>query len=231
MKKILVSDYDRTIYLDDKTTIENVEALKEFMKNNVVAIATGRSYEDFSGALKKYNIDSNYYLLNYGNLVLDREFNVIYEQSLNKNEIEEITDFFKDKECSIYYCNKNENSLVLSGNIYKIVLEYKDKEKLMKDYKEFIKKDGYLTFILKNHPHLEIISNRVDKSFAIEEIEKIENTNCVYVIGDSDNDITMIKKYNGYCVSNAEEDVKKIASKVYNTVSECVYNLLEEENK
>ena len=41
----------------------------------------------------------------------------------------------------------------------------------------------------------------------------------------------MIKKYNGYCVSNAEEDVKKIASKVYNTVSECVYNLLEEENK
>lgn len=231
MKKILVSDYDRTIYLDDKTTIENVEALKEFMKNNVVAIATGRSYEDFFGALKKYNIDSNYYLLNYGNLVLDREFNVIYEQSLNKKEIEEITDFFKDKECNIYYCNKSENSLVLSGSIYKIVLEYKDKEKLMKDYKEFIKKDGYLTFILKNHPHLEIISNRVDKSFAIEEIEKIEKTNCVYVIGDSDNDITMIKKYNGYCVSNALEDVKKIASKVYNTVSECVYNLLEEENK
>lgn len=229
MKKILVSDYDRTIYLDDDTTKKNIDSIKKFMKKNIFAIATGRSYEDFIGQIKKYNIDSNYYLLNYGNLVLDRNFNIIYEQCLNENELSEITNFFKDKDCEIYYCNRYHNSTEISGNIYKIVLVYKDKEKQMRDYDEFVKKNNYFVFVLKSHAHLEVISNRMDKSLSISEIEKRENTNLVYVIGDSENDITMIKKYNGYCVRNALDEVKRISSKIYDTVSSLIDDLLEED--
>lgn len=229
MKKILVSDYDRTIYLDDDTTRKNVQAIKNFMKKNVAVIATGRSFEDFSGAIKKYSIDSSYYLLNYGNLVLDRNFNVIYEQCLRKEELDEITEFFGNKECDIYYCNKDINSKKIVGNIYKVVLVYKDKNKQMRDYKEFVKRHNYLVFILKSHPHLEVISTRMDKSLAIEEIERRENSDLVYVIGDSDNDITMIKKYNGYCVKNASTDVKEISSKIYDSVSLLIDELMEED--
>lgn len=229
MKKILVSDYDRTIYLDDYTTKKNFKSIKRFMENNIFAIATGRSYEDFYNQIKKFNIDCNYYLLNYGNLVLDRRFNTIFEQSLTKKEICEITEFFKDKECEIYYCNRYENSKEVSGNVYKIVLVYKDKEKQMHDYQEFVKKYKYLVFVLKSHAHLEVISDRMDKSLSISEIEKRENTDLVYVIGDSDNDITMIKKYNGYCVKNAMDEVKKISSKIYDSVSDLIDDLMEED--
>jgi HAD superfamily hydrolase (TIGR01484 family) len=229
MKKILVSDYDRTIYLDDDTTKKNVEAIKKFMKDDIAVIATGRSFADFSGAIKKYNIDSSYYLLNYGNLVLDRNFNVIFEQCLEKKELDEITSFFREKECDIYYCNKDTNSKEIVGNIYKVVLVYKDKKKQMHDYDEFVKKYNYLVFILKSHSHLEVISTRMDKSLAIEEIERREKSNLVYVIGDSDNDITMIKKYNGYCVKNASIEVKKISSKIYDSVSSLIDELMEED--
>lgn len=229
MKKILVSDYDRTIYLDDNTTKKNISSIKKFMEKNIFAIATGRSYKDFIGQIKKYNIDCNYYLLNYGNLVLDRKFNTIFEQCLTEKEISEITGFFKDKDCEIYYCNRYENSKEVSLNTYKIVLVYKDKEKQMHDYREFVKKYKYLIFVLKSHPHLEVISNRMDKSLSISEIEKREGTNLVYVIGDSDNDITMIKKYNGYCVKNAVDEVKKISSKIYDSVSSLIDDLMEED--
>lgn len=229
MKKILVSDYDRTIYLDENTTKKNISSIRKFMKNNIFAIATGRSYEDFYGQIKKYNIDVNYYLLNYGNLVLDREFNVVFKQCLTQKEIEEITCFFKDKDCEIYYCNRYENSKEISDDVYKVVLVYKDKEKQMNDYREFSKKNKYLVFILKSHPHLEVISNRMDKSLSISEIEKRENTDLVYVIGDSDNDITMIKKYNGYCVKDAMEEVKNVSTKIYDSVSNLIDDLMEEE--
>ena len=40
MKKVLISDYDGTIYQDDITTKENIKAINRFRKNNIFAVAT-----------------------------------------------------------------------------------------------------------------------------------------------------------------------------------------------
>ena len=43
MKKILVSDYDRTFYLNKEGIKKNIEAVEKFRKNgNLFVIATGR---------------------------------------------------------------------------------------------------------------------------------------------------------------------------------------------
>ena len=42
--KFLISDYDLTYDIDIKT---NIEKTKEFMKNNLFSIATGRTYQGF----------------------------------------------------------------------------------------------------------------------------------------------------------------------------------------
>ncbi len=44
----------------------------------------------------------------------------------------------------------------------------------------------------------------------------------VSVIGDDLNDIPMLKKYQGYAVNNAKEEVKAVSLKVYNSVSDLI---------
>ena len=48
MKKILVSDYDQTFYLNDEDIEKNKTSVKKFRdKGNIFIFATGRSYMDF----------------------------------------------------------------------------------------------------------------------------------------------------------------------------------------
>lgn len=45
--RLLASDYDDTFYLSDEGIKNNILKVKEFMKNNIFVIATGRSYQEF----------------------------------------------------------------------------------------------------------------------------------------------------------------------------------------
>ena len=51
----------------------------------------------------------------------------------------------------------------------------------------------------------------------------------IFTIGDSYNDIEMIKNFNGYCVNNAKEEIKKISQKQYKSVSKLIEELLGKE--
>ena len=53
MKRMLASDYDQTLYLNDVDIENNKQAIYKFMEEgNIFVIATGRSYLDFK---KKVN--------------------------------------------------------------------------------------------------------------------------------------------------------------------------------
>ena len=72
-----------------------------------------------------------------------------------------------------------------------------------------------------NHYLVEIVSANATKSLMIEKIlvrEKIVKDN-VFTIGDGINDIDMIRKYNGYRVKNACDELKSITSKVVDSVN------------
>ena len=54
MKKILVSDYDQTFYLNDEDIEKNKTSVKKFRdKGNIFIFATGRSYMDFMKRMKR----------------------------------------------------------------------------------------------------------------------------------------------------------------------------------
>ena len=55
--KIIISDYDGTIFEDEITTKKNIAAIAKFRNQNLFAVATGRSYEDFMSAKIKNNIE------------------------------------------------------------------------------------------------------------------------------------------------------------------------------
>ena len=134
----------------------------------------------------------------------------------------------KDKNCEIYYCQLKENLKEIKDKVYKIVIVYDNKEEELKDYSDFIKKYNYNVFTLENHFHIEIISSKVNKASAIKNIAQKEDVGEIYVIGDSENDIPMIKEYSGFAVENAKEEVKAIATKTYKYVYSLIDELLEE---
>ncbi len=220
MKKILVSDYDRTLYQDENTTKKNLEAVARFRKKNIFAIATGRNYEDLMRAKQEYNIRCDYYLLNYGAEIRDHNLNLIESICLNQTELDKIEEFRVQNDVKTYY-SKIDNQIV------KVIIEYSDKNKLIKDYNFTKDKLKLNVFMLKNHLHLEIISEGVNKAHAIRTIENLEKTTEVYVIGDSENDLDMIKAYKGYCVTNANSIVKKYATREYKTVEALIDELME----
>ena len=57
MKKFLISDYDGTFFIDNKSIKYNIEKVKQFRdKGNIFAIATGRVFYDFTKKLEEFNI-------------------------------------------------------------------------------------------------------------------------------------------------------------------------------
>ena len=75
---------------------------------------------------------------------------------------------------------------------------------------------------------IEIISNRTDKSRAIEKIiDKlgIDKAN-VYSIGDGYSDIEMVQNYNGFCMKGSVKELRKVARKEYASVSDLVVEII-----
>ena len=76
---------------------------------------------------------------------------------------------------------------------------------------------------------MEIISQDTNKSNAIKVLSHNLNIDKsqIYTIGDSYNDINMIKDYNGFCMKNSITELKSISQKEYTSVSNLVMDILE----
>ena len=71
---------------------------------------------------------------------------------------------------------------------------------------------------------VDIVSKNAGKENAIKKILDILNIEKgqVVTIGDGRNDIEMIKEYNGYSMETEEEDVKKSASKIFESIADAL---------
>lgn len=233
-KKLVVSDYDRTLYLNDSDIKINTEIIKKFRaNNNFFIVATGRSLYHFNIMKEKYNINYDFLILNHGAEIRDNKNNLIYyetidndikNQLINKIDIENTIDnlnFTLDKS----FTNINDKNLI------KINLKYKTyenaikiRDNLNKEYKD------YINCYYVNNNAIEIISNKTNKSYAINILKdklNIEDKN-IYVIGDGYSDFEMIKDFNGYCMENSIDCIKEIAKKEYSSVSELIKDIINE---
>lgn len=212
-KKILVSDYDQTFYLNDEDIEKNKIAVNEFRKNgNIFVIATGRSFADFKKKANEYNIVYDYLIINHGATILDKDDNIIANYSMNNEIVNEIIDDLDVSNSINHFCCDIENSRLNfnSKNLTKIHIKYDCKNKAIQ-INEIINKKyfKYVNCYYVTCDAVEIISNKTNKSKAIEEImklEKIKRQN-IYTIGDGYSDIEMIKDFNGYCMKDSVEEL------------------------
>ena len=74
MKKILISDYDDTLFTDEITLKSNIEKIKNFQKcGNIFVIATSRSLWSMMEEIQKYKIPYDYLFVNVGAGIFDNK--------------------------------------------------------------------------------------------------------------------------------------------------------------
>lgn len=228
MKKLLVSDYDQTFYINDEDIEKNKIAVNEFRKKgNIFVIATGRSYADFMKKKNQYNIEYDYLIINHGATILDKKENIIFNEKI-PNEILDSLKFdlhIEDSERN-FCCSILESRVDFEyKNLTKIHVKYNDLEysnKILKKLEE--KYNSFLNSYLVSGNSIEIISKNANKSKAIKllskEIEIVQEE--IYTIGDSYSDFEMVKDYNGYAMKESVDGLKNVALEEIDSVSDLI---------
>lgn len=236
MKKILASDYDGTFYINDEDIKNNIKNIKDFRKNsNIFIIATGRSFFDFTMEIIEKNIKYDYLAINHGATILDENNQIIanypIEEEIKKILIENLE---LNEEKNMFACKLLDGrASIQEEGITKINVKYDSLEKAIKmnNYLNNHYHDYITSYLLTTDTSIEIISSKVNKAEAIKkvaEIEKISFSN-IYTIGDSYNDIEMIKAFNGNCMVESKQELLNICKKENHFSS--VSNLIKVINK
>jgi len=233
MKKILVSDYDGTFYLDEEGIKKNVQKVSKFRKlGNLFIIATGNNYESFIKVVKKYNIEYDYLILDQGSVVINSKRDIIMNCFIDYSTAINVCNMIKKHSDNISIFNQwRQCESLVGNNITKISTRINDVEKAKKLTEQlndiFRDKINAYTMIFSDINIVEIICSDTDKRDAIKkvaDIEKVSKDN-VYVVGDGYNDITMIEFFNGYCMKNAVPELLAKCGKNVASVSDLIDEL------
>ena len=201
--KLLVTDYDGTMYYekqDLKTLRENIEALKQFKKQNMVVIATGRPFTSIKKEIDTYDIPYNYIISSNGACLFDQNDSPIYTQTIKQEIIQKTITYLqklpyisKIKLIDIY--GNETNNL---ENVIQIYIEIKISSifelKRIKQELEFLDNNQFFNMCY--------FFNQTDKIDGIKRIQEQHNIESkdIYTIGNDTNDLLMLKEYNGYRV-------------------------------
>lgn len=203
---LLVSDFDLTFFNDNYK--ENIKYVKE-LKNFEFAIATGRNYKFLSEDLK---IDCNYYILADGGYVMDKNQKVLYTRPIKDKTYQILEKKLKQLNITNYSFE------IFNNDIVKLEIKIEDKDIALKR----------LDFMLKGLPDLygyisrnwiNIMDKEATKENAVKFLNRLNNYEKIYTVGDGPNDYGMIKEFNGFLISKEKK-------KGYNTIS----NFLELKN-
>jgi len=102
-----------------------------------------------------------------------------------------------------------------NSNLPLKLLAVGDNNRLLEIQKELSTKfNNYLNVIMSFHSFLDIIPKNTSKGLALEKLSEIYKFDLknAHIFGDSENDISMLKKTNNsYAMGNASDNVKKVA--------------------
>lgn len=222
--KVLISDYDGTLYLNEKDMKNNSKKIKEFReKGNMFIISTARNYSSIKEVCIKNSIIVDYFFCDIGSVMLDFAGNVIYEQHIEKEDINKIEKHLEKylKELTITRYSTNDKIEKGLGDI----VEYKIKGNInfLLDIKNLIEKEvpNVKTQITEDN---RFIIHTSTKEAIIEKflLDKEIRRDYLYTVGDELDDLEMLKKYNGFRMKQCNPIVKDNIVNEVSSVSQLI---------
>lgn len=225
MNKILVSDYDQTLYINDEDIEKNKIAVNKFRnQGNIFVIATGRSYDDFIKKKEEYNIEYDYVIINHGATILDKDDNIIFESIMPNEILDNLKlDLHIENAERHFCCSLLESRVEFEHkDLTKVHVKYSNLEYSNEIQRKLEEKYGnVLNIYYVSGNSIEIISKRTNKSKVIKLLSeklKIRHEE-IFTIGDGYSDIEMVKDYKGYAMKESVKELKNIAIGEVDSVS------------
>lgn len=239
--KLFISDYDGTLYTDDKKIKKTNKLLKKLKeKDFLIVIATGRSYPSIHNQTIIHQIPYDYLICSDGSVIYDNKDSIIKMDLLNKEIVKPFEKFYENvKFDEIQYSYpegfsnilRNDNDNLIGLNICLATIDYtKELVDRFNKMEEVYPSYSFLNYMHPNYSYLCIKPKGISKSSAIEYLRrknKIIKTN-VYVIGDSSNDYEMIRDYQGSCISSSFPEVLTIAKNKYPSIDNYINDILKD---
>lgn len=208
MKKLLISDYDCTIN-NNGISNRDIEKAHDFINaGNVLIVASSRTCKSLSDEMKKYKFPYNYLSCLNANVIFDDKNDLIYINYLSSKEVELLKFIFSKigSVKTIEPCGNNETEKIL---YYKLILE--DSRRFVDEILPLLNRYNLETDYYGNVAY--VFSGRKQKDYAAFIVGKkhLITSNNTFSIGDGLNDLSMIKKYNGFTLPWGEQKVKEVA--------------------
>lgn len=235
--KLLVSDFDGTITTRENDIKINCTLIAKFMQDgNVFALSSGRSYQSLMTVVHKYGIAHNYLSCFDGICTYKNDGELLWKYEMNKEIIDKLSNLTKlNLHKSIYYVygddyQEKKTNLPISGISILVKLEKLNSEfkREFAKLKEENKKYDFLTYPYGDEIFFIIKPSGINKSTSVEDLRRYLNIDKddVFTVGDSLNDLEMIRDYNGYAIGDNKK-LKEVAVDSY----ENVYTLINDIQK
>ncbi len=233
MRKILVSDFDNTLFCNNLNDLaENIKEIHTWMKlGNLFVIATGRSYPGIIETLQEYGISYDYLICNDGAKIFYQNGKEIYSSTFSLKEKKAITNLLaQDREISHYqidtgyhYGEDLEDEIC---TIRAFPKSWQNSAQKLSFFREQLP-DNHIYLSTNSFHFLPAQNSKKNAIYSLIQQLKMDPDQ-VYTIGDSDNDYEMVKTFHGNTIKGSILQEKYSSFPQYNRVCDLMKALEKE---
>lgn len=115
--KILASDMDGTLVVNDEINPKDIQAIDELKKKgHKFVVSTGRTLKGMDNIFQRHQLPYDYMVLCNGALIIDRDKKIIYKNTIKNVKIKEIIKAFNGKENIMMYMDDGENFYIVQND-------------------------------------------------------------------------------------------------------------------
>lgn len=225
--KLLVSDYDQTLSMDDITIKFNLKKIKEFCDNdNIFMLSTGRTYSSIKEEIQKWNISYDYLSCVDGTSLYDSNDNLLFCSKLNADDLNYSNQLKTKYESKIEFFDIDSDE---SGIPEERIIQIHDIhfKNIIKEIKIFFAEHMNNSNYSYKFNCIYLRPKNASKSTTINYLEQKLNIshNNIFTIGDHNNDYEMIRDYNGFTMLWGTKKAKEYALKKYLMLSQLICDI------
>ena len=249
--KLLASDFDGTLYFHDEDPsirTKDVEAIKQFQAlGHKFGICTGRPLSGIT-MITEGLIDFDFYILNNGSTILNKDQEVIYERYMQLNDVLKVLERFNDLDTMIvthdhfylYHPTRgwDDSRFKIIDDFNQIqeehIMSFSFHVETEKDAKELVENINSMELPIiayQNRNDVDCVYQECSKGCGIYFIKNyfLAEDDDVACIGDSYNDLPMLESVDkSFTFTNSPDTLKKHVYKVVDSINMCITELLEE---
>jgi len=241
--KIFGSDFDNTLLVNDKISVEDKTAIGAYrLKGNYFGIITGRTIGSIITELMIHDLECDFIVGGNGAFLADGKGTSLYSKYINKDVVYQIMEFLDQVQPNSYILHDGYN---IARKVYSEDFKIGQSQKThnledilendvggffinvgsIEKASEMVNKMRYLfpkVTIHQNLSYVDVSALGIDKAIGMRMISDLFQSDDIWVIGDADNDMSMISSYNSFVVSWADDKIKKEADFIVDSVNEAI---------